>query len=83
MAALADECLVEVDEEGPVLFVEWAEVILQIFEEWRVEVTRLECVPMLTLPVGVGADAHVLHQAMPPMEGASVHGDGQGEWAVG
>ena len=82
-AALMDEGFVEVDEEGPVALVEGAEVVLQILEEGGVEVAGLEGVPVLALPVAVGADAHVLHQALPCMEGAPVHGDGEVERAIG
>ena len=82
-AALMDEGFVEVDEEVPVAFVEGTEVVLQILEEGGVEVAGLEGIPVLALPVGVTADAHVLHLAMAATEGAAVDGDGEGERAVG
>lgn len=39
--ALVQENLIEVDEKAPLLFIDGTEIILQILEERRVEVTRL------------------------------------------
>lgn len=77
------ERFVEVDEVGPPLLVERAEVVLQIFEEWGVVVAGLQGIPMLALPLAVVADAHVFHGAFPVAEGAAVYGYGEVERSVG
>ncbi len=83
LAALLYERLVEVDEVGPPLLVERAEVVLQIFEEWGVVVAGFQGIPMLALPLAVVADAHVFHGAFPVAEGAAVYGYGEVERSVG
>lgn len=82
-AAFVDEGFVEVYEEGPRSLVEGTEIVLEVFEEGRVEVGGLQGVPMLVLPIAVGADAHILHQAFAAHKGALVHGDGKGKRTVG
>lgn len=83
VAAGGDECFVEVDEIAPLTLVYGAEVVLEILEEGRVEVGRLKGIPVLSLPVGVGADDDVLHGAFTHDEGGLVYGYGQMERTVG
>ena len=83
LAALMDECFVEVDEECPWLLEDGAEVVLQVFEEGGVEVACLQCIPVQPLPVGMAADANVSHRAFPFCEGAAVNGNGQVQRSVG
>ena len=82
-AALGNEDFVKVHEERPVAFVEGAEIVLKIFEEGGVEVGSLQGVPMLVLPVAVGADAYILHLALSGDEVGFVDGDGKIQQAIG
>jgi len=62
-AALMDESLVEVDEVGPPFLIDGQKVVLKVFEEGRVEIGRLNGVPVLMLPVAAITDAHVSGKA--------------------
>ena len=62
-ATEVDEGFIHVHEVGPLAMEERSEVVLKVFEEWRVEVGRLDGVPMLMLPVGAITDTYVAHQA--------------------
>ncbi len=57
LATFLYQGFIEVDEKSPLLLIEGTEIVLQIFKEGRIEVTRLQSVPMLPLPVVVCADA--------------------------
>ena len=83
LAAGGYECFVEIDEIAPLTLVDGAEVVLEILEEGRVEVCRLKGIPVLSLPVGVGADDDVLHGTFTHDEGGLVYGYGQMERTVG
>lgn len=83
LVALMDECFVEVDEECPWLLEDGTEIILQVFKEGGVEIACFQCIPMLSLPVGVAADAYVSHRAFPFFEGAAVNGNGQVQRSIG
>ena len=82
LATFLYQGFIEVDEKSPLLLIEGAEVILQILKEGRIEVTRLQSVPMLPLPVVVCADAHIFHQAFPLHEIAAVNRDGKVQRAI-
>jgi len=80
--ALEDECLIEVYEKLPMLFVERAEIILKILKEGRVEVGGLKCIPMLMLPVAMSADANVFHQTLATRKIAMVNRNGKVKFPV-
>ena len=82
LATFLYQGFIEVDEESPLLLIEGAEVILQILKEGRIEVTRLQSVPMLPLPVVVCADAHIFHQAFSLHEIAAVYRNGKVQRAI-
>ena len=83
VAAGGDEGFIEVDEVVPLTLVYGAEVILEILKEGRVEVGGLKGIPMLALPVAVGADDDVLHRTFAHDEVGLVYGYGQMEGTVG
>ena len=82
LATFLYQGFIEVDEKSPLLLIEGAEVILQILKEGRIEVTRLQSVPMLPLPVVVCADAHIFHQAFSLHEIAAVYRNGKVQRAI-
>ena len=82
LATFLYQGFIEVDEESPLLLIEGTEIVLQILKEGRIEVTRLQSVPMLPLPVVVCADAHIFHQALSLHEIAAVNRDGKVQRAI-
>lgn len=82
LATFLYQGFIEVDEESPLLLIEGAEIILQIFKEGRIEVTCLQSVPMLPLPGVVCADAHIFHQAFSLHEIAAVYRNGKVQRAI-
>ena len=82
LATFLYQGFIEVDEESPLLLIEGTEIVLQILKEGRIEVTRLQSVPMLPLPVVVCADAHIFHQAFSLHEIAAVYRNGKVQRAI-
>ena len=80
---LVDEGFVEIHQECPLLFINGAEIILQIFEEGGFEVGGFDSVPMLPLPIAVSADAYIFHQAFAADKVAFVDGDREVELPIG
>ena len=63
-AAFFYQTFVQVQQKGPFLLVDGAEVVLQVFKKGGVVVAGFQGIPVLVLPVLMIADAHVLHQAL-------------------
>ena len=80
---LMNESFVEVHQECPLLLINGTEIILQIFKERRLKIGGLDGVPMLPLPIAVGADAYIFHQAFTTDKVAFVDGDREVELPIG
>ena len=83
LATFLYQSFIEVGEKSPRTLIERAEVVLEILKERGVEVRGFKRIPVLPLPICVGADADVLHDAFPRHESAAVDRDGEVQRAIG
>jgi hypothetical protein len=62
--ALMQNFLVEIDKKIPFFLKERSEIVLIVFKERTVVITRNKSLPMEMAPVTVIADTNILHQAL-------------------